>query len=186
MITFNQIQKGTRIIINNEPHEVIEASHMFKGRGQSVLQTKIKNLIQGTVVTKTIRPSESFPEANISKFTAKFIYKHKDNFFFSSENNPSERFNITEEKIGSSARFLKEGEMVEGIIFKERIINITLPIKVQLRVTEAPPGIKGDRAQSGTKTIKLETNTEITAPLFIKEGDIVEINTQTGEYSKRI
>lgn len=186
MISFNEIEKGVRIVIDKQPYEVIEASHMFKGRGQSVLQAKIKNLLQGTVISRTFRPSESFPEADISKFKAKFIYKHKDSFFFSKENNSQERFSISQDKIGETGRFLKPNEMIEGIVFAGEIININIPIKVTLKVTEAPPGIKGDRAQSGTKVVKVETGTEIVVPLFIKEGDVVEINTEKKEYVRRI
>ena len=185
-ISYSELKKGSQIILNNQPHEIIEASSMFKARGHSVLQTKLKNLITGEVISKTLHPSDSFEETEITKITAKFIYAHLDKFVFSKKDNPSERFELSKEQIGSVIRFLKPDQVVIGIIFKNKIINISLPIKIQLKVKNAPPGIKGDRAQGGTKTIVLETETEINVPLFIKEGDIIEINTEKGEYVRRI
>jgi len=93
---------------------------------------------------------------------------------------------LKEEQIGSLAKFLKEGGEIEAIIFDGKIINIVLPIKVQLKVEQSAPGIKGDRAQSGNKVVVLETGAEILAPLFIDKGDIIEINTEKGEYVRRI
>ena len=186
MISFNELEKGIRIIMDGFPWEIIETSHMFKGRGQSVLQAKIKNLKTGSTVPKTFRPSENFKEAEISKFRAVFLYKNKNNYYFCRENKPGDRFGLNEDQIGQASKFLKEKETVEGIIFENEVINVSLPIKVSLKVTEAPPGIRGDRAQSGTKLVKLETEVEILVPLFIKEGDMVEINTEKAEYVRRI
>ena len=159
---------------------------MFKARGHSVLQTKLKNLITGEVISKTFHPSDSFEETEITKITAKFIYAHRNKFIFSKEDNPSERFELSKGQIGSVIRFLKPDQVVVGIIFKDKVINISLPIKIQLKIKEAPPGIKGDRAQGGNKPVILETGTEINVPLFIKEGDIIEINTEKSEYVRRI
>jgi len=185
-IPYSELKKGVQIILNNQPHEIIEASSMFKARGHSVLQTKLKNLITGEVISKTFHPSDNLEKTEITKITAKFIYVHRNKFIFSKEDNPSERFELNKEQIGSVIKFLRPDQVVVGIIFKNKIINISLPIKIQLKVKEAPPGIKGDRAQGGNKTVVLETGTEINVPLFIKEGDVVEINTEKGEYVRRI
>lgn len=185
-IPYSELQKGTRIILNNQPYEIIECSSMFKGRGHSVLQTKLKNLLTGEMLSKTFHPSDSFEEAEISKIKAKFIYSHHDKFVFCEENNPSNRFELTKEQIDPAAKFLKPNQIIEEIIFKNKVINISLPIKIQLKVKSAPPGIKGDRAQAGNKAVVLETGTEISAPLFIEQGDIIEINTEKGEYVRRM
>jgi elongation factor P len=187
MVSFNELKKQSRIVINQEPYEIIEMSHMFKGRGQSVLQTRIKNLETGNVLSRTFRPSESFEEAEMSRIEATFLYSNnKNEYFFCKNNNPKDRFSLNENQLGTISRFLKEKEVVEGLVFQDRIINISLPVKVVLKVIEAPPGIKGDRAQAGNKTVKLETNAEIQAPLFIKEGDLIEINTEKAEYVRRV
>ena len=186
MISYSEIKKGERIIIDSFPYEVIQTSWMFKGRGHSVLQAKIKNLKTGEAISKTFHPSDSFEEAEISKITCKFLYGHRDNYFFSEEDNPGKRFSLTKEQISHMINFLKPNEIVDGIVFNNEIINISLPIKVQLKVKEAPPGLKGDRAQGGNKLVVLETGGEINVPLFVKEGDIIEINTESGEYVRRI
>jgi len=93
---------------------------------------------------------------------------------------------LPKELIGKVADFMKQNQVVEGVVYKGNVLSISLPIKVFLKVTEAPPGTKGDRAQSGTKTIKLETGAEIQVPLFVEEGDLLEVNTETGEYVRRV
>jgi len=186
MLLHNDLKKGVNFILNGEPYEVLESSLVFKGRGSSVVQTKVKNLVSGSVLSKTFHPGDSFEEADIEKIKVKFLYPHRDKFFFSKENNPSFRFDLPKEIIGEGVKFLKPNQIVEGMQFKDKIINISLPIKVQLKVVEAPPGIKGDRAQGGTKAVSLETGAKINAPLFIKEGDIIEINTDKDEYVRRV
>ncbi|MCX6759472.1 MAG: elongation factor P [Candidatus Nealsonbacteria bacterium] len=186
MLSHNDLKKGIRLILDDQPYEVLDSSFVFKGRGSSIVQTKIKNLITGNVISKTFHPGEEFEIAEIEKIKVKFLYFHRDKFFFSKENNSSARFELPKETIGESVIFLKPNEIIEGVQFQSKIINISLPIKVQLKVIEAPPGVKGDRAQGGTKTVKLETGDNINVPLFIKEGDIIEVNTEKGEYVRRV
>ncbi len=186
MISYSQLEKGDRIIIEKAPYEIIEASSMFKGRGHSVLQVKLKKLKTGEIISKTIRPSDSFKEAEITKIDLKFIYSHRGEYVFCKKENPSERFSFTKEKLGSSADFLKEGLEVQGIVFQDKIINIVLPVKVYLKIKQSPPGVKGNTAEGGTKTATLETGFKINVPLFINEGDIIEVNTEKEEYVRRV
>lgn len=186
MLSYSELKKGVKIILDGEPYEIIEASHLFKGRGHSVLQVKLKNLTTGNLISKTLRPSDIFGEAELSKIEAKFLYQHRDKYFFYETKNPAKRFDLTLEQIGEQGKFLKPNQIIEGIIFENKVINISLPIKINLRVIEAPPGVKGGRAEPGTKTVTLETGAKINVPLFIEEGDIIEVNTQTGEYARRI
>ncbi|MCK4520420.1 hypothetical protein KAT95_00945 [Candidatus Parcubacteria bacterium] len=186
MLDFKELDKGITIIIDKQPYEILEASRLFKGRGHSVLQVKIKNLITGAVVSKTFHPSDSFEEAEIKKFKAKFLYFHRSQFFFSKANDPSFRFSLLEKNIGASSKFLKQNLIVDAILFQDKVINISLPIKLNLKVIEAPPGVQGNRSQPGLKNVVLETKARINTPLFIKENDIIEINTETSEYVRRI
>ncbi len=186
MLSYSELEKGKIIVINDQPHEIIEAVSTFKGRGHSYLQMKLRNLINGSVIAKSAQPRDSFEEAEIEKKDAKFIYQNKDKYVFSEVNNASKRFELTEEQIGDKCRFLKANEEVETIVFDDKIINVILPIKVKLKVTEVTPGVKGDRAQGGNKSITIETGAKINAPLFIEEGDIIEINTESGDYVRRI
>lgn len=172
--------------MNDQPYQIVEALPSFKGRGHSVLQTKLKNLITGNVIAKTIHPRDGFEEADIEKEKAKFIYASREKFVFSKIDDASKRFELSEEQVGDSAKFLKPDQEVMTILFDSQIVSVELPIKVELKVIEVTPGVKGDRAQGGTKLIVLETGAQINAPLFIEEGDVIELNTQRGEYVRRV
>ncbi len=185
MLTHTDLKKGVRIILDKEPYEVLEASPMKKAQRRPVIQSKIKNLITGNVFDRNFHQGETFEEAELINLKAKFLYSHRERYFFCEEKTPSKRFDLSLEQIGTQVKFLKPNLIVEALIFDKKIINISLPIKIQLKVIEAPPGIKGDRAQGGTKIVTLETGAKVNAPLFIKEGDIIELNTQTEQYAKR-
>lgn len=186
MIDHTQLRKGVRIIIDGQPYEILESMPLKKAQRRVVIQARIKNLITGAVFEKNFHQGDVFDEAELEKFQAKFLYSHKDKFFFCDSKNPSKRFDFAKEKISQVSDFLKPNQIVDGLMFQDKIINISLPIKIQLKVSQAPPGIKGDTAQGGTKTVVLETGKEINTPLFIEEGDIIEINTEKGEYVRRI
>ena len=186
MLTHTELKKGAKIILDKAPYEILESSPMKKAQRRVVIQTRIKNLITGSVIYRNFHQSETVPEAELSKIEVKFLYAHKGQYFFSEKDTPSKRFSLNLEQIGSQAQFLKSAQIVEAAVFENKVINISLPIKIQLKVAESPPGTKGDRAQGGNKTATLETGAKISVPLFIKEGDIIEINTETGEYVRRI
>ena len=135
---------------------------------------------------KNFQQGDIFEEADLQKKDIKFIYQSKGQYFFCEINDPSKRFSFTEVQIGNQAKYLRPNEIVTGIIFDEKIINFKLPIKVELKVKESAPGVKGDRAQGGTKSAILESGAEIQVPLFVEEGDTIEVNTETGEYVKRV
>lgn len=186
MLSYFDLRKGVRFILDNEPYEVLEFQQVGKAQNVFVARTKIKNLINGKIIEKNFHQSDSFEEAELEKLEVKFLYSHRGKFFFSENKDSSERLELTEEQIGEGVKFLKPNQILTLVKFEEKIINITLPIKVQLKVMEAPPGVKGDRAQGGTKVVILETGSQINAPLFIESDDIIEINTETGEYVRRI
>lgn len=186
MLSYSELKRGIRILLKGQPYEILECAPLFKGRGHSVLQAKIKNLLTNNVVSETFHPSDVFEEPEISKVGLKYLYSHRDNYIFSEKDNPSKRFELKEEQIGKASQFLKENQIVEGIIFENKLVNISLPIKISLKVVEAPPAIRAQSAQAGTKPVVLETGAKINVPLFIKEGDIIEVNTETSEYVRRI
>lgn len=198
MLSHTDLKKGVKIIVGGEPYEILEARPLKMAQRRVVIQTKIRNLITGNVVARNFHQGDLFKEADIPKFEAKFLYSRpnrksstsngasRHRYFFCEKDDPSKRFDLNSEQIGIQSKFLKPNQIVEGIIFDDKIINISLPIKVQLKATEAPPGIKGGRSQPGKKQVTLETGAKINVPLFIKEGDIVEVNTETGEYLRRV
>lgn len=186
MLSHTDLKKGIKIILDGEPYEILESRPLKKAQRRVVIQTKVKNLITSHVLDRNFHQGDNIEEAELTKLKAKFLYCHRDRYFFSEEQKPSKRFDLNAEQIGSRIKFLKADQMIEAILFNEKIINISLPIKIPLKVTEAPPGVKGNRAQSGTKIVTLETGAKIAVPLFIKEGDLVEVNTETNQYTKRI
>lgn len=186
MLTHTDLKKGVRFIFEGQPWEVLEAQLLKMAQRRPVIQSKIKNLINGTVKEKNFQQGDIFSEAELEKKNIKFLYSNKGQYFFCEENDASNRFSFTEEQIGRQAKFFKPNSLVEGILFDDKIINISAPIKVQLKIKESPPGVKGDRAQGGTKSAILESGAEIQVPLFLEEGDTIEINTETGQYVKRV
>ena len=185
MLTHTDLKKGTQFIYENQPWEVLDSLHVKMAQRRPVVQTKIKNLINGSVQEKTFQQGDMFDEAELVKKNIKFLYSNRGEYWFCEENDPSKRFSFTESQMGPQAKFFKPNSLVQGVIFNENIINVVTPIKVTLKVKEAAPGVKGDRAQGGTKEAILETGAVIQVPLFIEEGDVIEINTELGEYVKR-
>jgi len=186
MINYNELKPGVIFILDGEPYEVLEFSFLRMQQRKPVAQTKIRNLITGKVLSRNFQHTESFQEAEIESKKVKFLYAHRDKFFFCEINNPAARFELSSEVIGEAAKFLKSNSEVEIMNFKDKIINVKLPIKIDFKVMEAPPAIRGNTAQGGTKIVKIETGAEVSVPLFINEGDIIRINIQTGQYTERV
>ncbi len=184
-MSYFDLRKGVKFILEGQPYEVLEFQQTYKAQDMVVAKTKIRNLITGKVLEKTFHQGDNFKEAELEKIEVKFIYANRGKFCFSEVVDPAKRFELEKTQIGEGGKFLKPNQVSTGIKFQGKIINIVLPIKVQLKVTEAPPGVKGERAQSGTKPVTLETGATINTPLFIKTSDIIEVNTETGEYIRR-
>ncbi len=186
MLEYNEITEKKCIILDGAPYEVL-TSHVFrKQQRKPVNATKLKNLITGKVTEKSFHVSEKAKEADISTEEIKYLYNNKGEWWFSKPSNPSDRFKLGEGLLGDKGKFLKENEIITAMTFDEQIIGVKLPIKVELKVTEAHPAVKGDTAKGGNKQVTLETGATISVPMFIKEGDILRINTETGEYTDRL
>lgn len=186
MLSYFDLRKGVQFILDGQPYEVLEFSQMGKAQDVVVAKTKIKNLITHKVFHRNFHQGDTFKEAEIRKMQAKFVYSHRDKFVFSELKNPANRFDLTKEQLADASKFLKPNQEVTVLIFDEKIINISLPIKVELKVQDAPPSLRGDTAQGGSKPVTLETGGVVNAPLFIEAGDVLEVNTETGEYVRRI
>lgn len=186
MFAYNELKPGTIFILDGEPYQVLEFGFMRMQQRKPVAQTKIKNLVTGKVLNRNFQHTDNFQEAEINYKKVKFLYAHRDKFVFCDVKNPSDRFELTEESIGDKTKFLKPNSEVEIVDFEKKMIALNLPIKMQFKVIEAPPSIKGNTAQGGNKAVKIETGAMIAAPLFVEEGDVIEVNTQTGEYTGRV
>lgn len=185
-IDYNEVKEGKFIVFEGTPHEVL-SSHVFrKQQRKPVNATKLKNLITGKVVEYSFHQSERVNEADLTEKNIRFLYSNRGENWFSAENDPKDRFTIPGDFIGNSLPFMKQNSLAKALMFDEKIIGVRLPIKVELKVTEAAPGFKGNTAQGGSKQVVLETGATINVPLFINEGDVLRINTETGEYTERV
>jgi elongation factor P len=186
MLSYTDLKPGTCIILNDQPHVVLEFSFSKKQRQQATVQTKLKNIATGQVIGKAFHQGDKIEEANLDSKDVKFLYSHRDEFWFCEPDNPGERFKLDQSLLGSNVDFLKPNSIVSAQLFKDEIIGVKMPIKVDLKVVETPPGVKGNTAQGGTKQAKLETGVFVAVPLFINEGDIIKVNIEKGEYVERV
>jgi len=186
MLAYNELKRGALFILDGEPHEVLEYEFLRMQQRKPVAKTKIKNLINGKITERNFHQNETFEEADIAKEEVKYLYHHRGEFWFSKKDDPSARFKLSESQIGLAAQFLKQNSLVTALKFNDQIIGIKPPIKIDLIVKEAPPSIKGDTAQGGTKVVVLETGAKVSVPLFINANDVIRVNTETGEYVERV
>lgn len=186
MLSYTDLKPGIIFILDKQPYQVLEFNFLRMQQRKPVVQTKIKNLISGKIISRNFQPSDSFEQAEIKYREVRFLYSHAGKFVFCEIVNPSKRFELSEEQIGELNKFLKPNSPVDVIEFNDKIVNINLPIKIDFKVIEAPPGVRGNTAQGGTKAVKIETGAMINVPLFIESDDIIKINTQTGEYVERV
>ena len=173
-------------IYEGQPYVVLETHHLKMQQRRPTVQVRMRNLMNGKVLERNFAQSDIFEEADIERKKVKFLYNHREQYWFSDEKEPSKRFLLTEELIGEATKFLKANTILDAIEYNSEIINIELPIKMELKVVEAPPSIKGNTAQGGLKQVKLETGANMNVPLFINQDDIIRINTETGEYVERV
>jgi len=184
MLGLSDIKSGKNIVLDSTPFAVLYHEHSKTGRAGAVLRTRLKNLFTGAVLEKTFQGYDNVEEADISKSKAQFLYLEGENYAFM-DNESYEQFSLSKEVLGNATNYLIEGTEVIVLSFNGIPINIELPVKVELKVVEAPPGIKGNSATTGGKVVKLETGLSISAPLFIKEGETIIVNTERGEYAGR-
>lgn len=182
---YNELHPGVYFIYEGSPYVVMSSQPLRMQQRKPVFQTKMRNVLNGKIIEHNFMPSDVLEEANIQKRDVKFLYSHRGEFWFADVNDASKRFKIEEDVIGAAARFLKPNISVAAIEYNGKIITIELPVKMDFKVIEAPPSIRGNTAQGGVKQVRVETGTMINVPLFINEGEMIRVNTQTGEYVER-
>lgn len=186
MLNYNDVKPGVAVLIDGEPYVCTWNNIMQKQQRRPVNQTKMRHLIKGNSIEHSFQQADKLQEAEIETKTAVFIYERKGEWFFHDASDKSKRFTVTEEMVGDSGKFLKDNTEVETLWFDEKLFRVKLPVKVELKVTEAPPDVRGNTAQGGSKIVELETGTSINVPMFVKQGDVIRINTETGEYVERV
>lgn len=190
MLEYSEIRVGKIIIYNDEPCEVLD-NHVARTQMRKPQnQVKLKNLLSGRALNATFHASDKVDQAEIKKQDIKFIYTNRGEYWFSNPNDPKDRFKIEESIIGDATKFLKADGNVTALIWdnngEEKIIKISLPIKMEFVIKEAPPSIRGNTANGGGKLVTLENGVKVSVPFFVEAGDKVRINTETGEYVERV
>ncbi len=186
MLSINDLKPGTLFSYEGDPYEALEVSHSKIAQRRAVLQTKIKNLRTGAVLQKNFSQGEKFKEAEIVKRPIVFVYHHRGTYVFSEKEEGKKRFSLSQNELGDAVSYLKQNLELEALMYQGKILTVALPIKLDLMVADAPPGVRGDTAQGGTKSVTLETGMVVLVPLFIENGDIIRVNTHTGEYVERV
>ncbi len=185
MVSAMDFRPGVTFLMDNIIYEVVQFQHVQRPRLAPLVRAKIRNIKAGTVVERTFSPDDKFQDVNLELRELHYSYKTGNAFVFV-DSETYEQFEFEEEKLGDSKQFLKEDMIINMLIYNGDIVGIKLPPKVDLKVVQAPPGIKGDSAGGVTKPVTLETGAVVNAPLFIKEGDTVRVDTRTGEYVERV
>lgn len=189
-LQYNEIREKKIIIHDDEPCEVVESHVARTQQRKPQNQVKLKSLISGKVFPATYHVADKADEADINKKDITFLYQNKGEYWFCDPEEKSDRFKLEEVLIGDVGKFLKQNGNVTAMVWEndeeEKIIKITLPIKMEFKVKEAPPAVRGDTSKGGIKVIVLENGATLNAPMFINEGDVIRVNTETGDYVERV
>ncbi|HUQ30078.1 MAG TPA: hypothetical protein VM103_01000 [Candidatus Paceibacterota bacterium] len=185
VLAYNEILPKIVIDYNNEPYEVL-SSHIFRMQMRKpVNQTKLRHLVSGKVTEISFHQNETVKEADIATMEAVYLYTNRGQSWFTEEGNPKNRFFFPEEAVHDKVQWLITNTPVEVMTYQEKPITVKIPVKMDLKVTEAAPAVKGDTVSGGSKQVTLASGAMINVPLFINTGDILRINTDTGEYVER-
>lgn len=184
MITAGDFRNGVTFDMEGNVYQIIEFQHVKPGKGAAFVRTKIKNVISGAVTERTFNPTDKFPTAFIERREMQYLYNDGDLYYFM-DNETYENMPINASALGDNFKFVKENTDVKVLSYKGVVFGVEPPFFIELQVTQTDPGFKGDTATNATKPAILETGAEIRVPLFINEGDMIRIDTRTGEYMER-
>lgn len=185
MYSTADFRKGLRIELRSEPYIIVDFQHVKPGKGGAFVRTRLKNLVTGLIREETFRSGEKVGIPDLQEREMQYLYRESDQYCFMDTESYEQLF-FSQNHLGDANLFLKEGLQVKVLFFKGKPIGVDLPNFVTLEVVETNPGVKGDTATGGTKPAKLETGTIVQVPLFIQEGDAINVDTRTGEYMERV
>lgn len=184
MYSTNDFRNGLKILLDGKPYEITYFQHVKPGKGGAFVRTKIRNLRDGSVIERTFRSGEKIDKPDISDVEMQFLYSDGDYHFMDTET--FEQIALSEKVLGDSKYYLTENMMVKILMMGGEVLNIDLPSFVNLKITYCEPGVKGDTVTGATKPAKLETGATVQVPLFVNEGELIKIDTRTGEYIERV
>ncbi|MDP2871721.1 MAG: elongation factor P [Bacillota bacterium] len=185
MISTNDLRNGMTIELDGQVWAVIEFLHVKPGKGSAFVRSKLRNVETGSVSERTFRAGEKLPRAHLERREMQYLYRTAGEFSFL-DNESFEQLALSADELGGQVNFLKEGLGVIAVRHKDRMIGVELPNSVELEVIETDPGVRGDTASGGTKPAKLETGLVVHVPLFINQGDVLRVDTRTGQYLVRV
>ena len=185
MISAGDFKNGLTIEVEGALYIITDFQHVKPGKGAAFVRSTLKNLETGSVVERTFRPSEKMPRAHIDRRELQYLYSDGSLFHFM-DTETYEQLEMNESDIGDNLRFVKENDMVKVLVHNGRIFGIEPPMFVELAITETEPGFKGDTAQGATKPATVETGAVVKVPLFVSAGDVIKIDTRSGEYLGRV
>lgn len=186
MVSAGDLRRGTKILFKNEPYSVLEFQHVKPGKGPAYMRTKMKNLITGLMHEETFRTDDKLPTPDLSYKDMMFVYEDSGLYNFLDQES-YEQVAFDKDQLGDVVDFLKEQTVYTVLYFGERPIAVNPPLHMELKVVEAPPGVRGDTAQGGaTKSVKLESGLSLQVPLFVDEGDVIKVDTRDYKYIERV
>ena len=185
MITAGEFRNGRTFEHEGNVFQIVEFQHVKPGKGAAFVRTKLKNIISGGVVEKTFRPTEKFENAHIERKDMQYLYQDGDLYYFM-DNDTYEQIALGSELIGDALKFVKENEMCKVCSHNGNVFSIEPPLFVELQVTDTEPGFKGNTATGATKPAIVETGAQVNVPLFVENGEVIKIDTRTGEYLSRV
>ena len=184
MISAGEFRNGVTIEYEGDIYIILEFQHVKPGKGAAFVRTKIKNLKTGAVVEKTFRPTEKMPKAHIVRLEMQYLYNDGDLYYFMNMEN-FEQIAVNASEVGDTLKFVKENEMVKILSYEGEVFGIEPPLFVELEITDTEPGFAGNTATGATKPATVETGAQVQVPLFINQGEVIKIDTRTGEYLGR-
>ena len=184
MVTAGDFRNGVTFEMDGNVYSIIEFQHVKPGKGAAFVRTKVRNVISGAVTEKTFNPNDKYPTAFIERKDMEYLYNDGDLYYFM-DSETYEQLPISPNVLGDNFRFVKENMVCKVLSYKGNVFGIEPPNFVELQVTETEPGVKGDTATNVTKPATLETGAEIKVPIFINEGEMIRVDTRTGEYMER-
>jgi elongation factor P len=185
MIDTSDFKNGVNIFVDGEPYTILWFQNHKPGKGGAVMRTKLKHLRKGSIVDRTFKSGEKFANVDVERRKKQYLYADTENFHFM-DLETFDQITFPKEKLAEEAGFLKENIEVNALYLEGELVSIELPLSVELKVTSSAPGAKGDTVSSATKPATVETGIDIQVPLFIKEGDVIKVDTRTGEYLERV
>ena len=185
MISAGDFKNGVTVEIDGNIYQILEFQHVKPGKGAAFVRTKLKNVISGGIIERTFRPTEKFPKAHIDRKDMQYLYRDGDLFNFM-DVETYDQIALNEDVVGDSLKFVKENEVVKICSHNGNVFSVEPPLFVELAITETEPGFKGDTAQGATKPATVETGAIVMVPLFVEQGDVLKIDTRSGEYLSRV